>query len=80
MITILRTILGRIGGWLMLAVGALAWLWVRDRQAERRGAEEAHHEQEARNAQAMADAVEISARPRTDAEQAAGRRRHTRAG
>lgn len=78
MITILRTILGRIGGWLMLAVGALAFLKYRDVRAKSEGRAEERQALETRNAQAMADAVEISSRGRTEAERAAGRRRHTR--
>lgn len=55
--------LGRIGGWLMLALTALAWLWVRDRRAEQRGKAEATADIERAN---IRKREEMAAVPRPD--------------
>lgn len=79
----LRALLGsafaRIGGWIALALGALAFLKYRDVSARREGAATARQQQETRNAEAALDAVEISNRRRDHAARDELRSRHTRA-
>lgn len=74
----ISSILARIGGWLALAVGALAWLKVRDMRARSEERAQVRQEQEIRNAQAALDAAEISSRPRDVVARGRLRDRHTR--
>lgn len=55
--------LGRIGGWLMVAMTALAWLWVRDRRARSEGKAEATADIERAN---LRKREEMAAVPRPD--------------
>ena len=62
-LTTLRALLGswlsRIGGWLLLAGAALAWLWARDRGNRQAGRAEAEAKVVADNAAVRAEQLKV---------------------